>query len=304
MTHKLMEKDSRRRFVRRLGGAATLLAGGAASAAAVAGSKWPIALFEKPLQFLDYRELAEVLAEIGFDGIEATVRKGGHIAPERAPNELPGCVEALRAQGLTIPVVATSIGGADQPHAEALLRVAAGLGIKRYRLAGVGYDRRQPILKQLNELRPRWRELAALNRELGITGMYQNHAGSKNVGGQIWDLHHLLQDIAPDELGVAYDIRHAMVEGTSAWPISWRLIRPWIRAYYVKDFRFDGRRAKNVPMGEGIVGKTFYDELKRSGATLPVSLHVPHLPTVNRANLKESLAAIRTDFVVLRSLLS
>ena len=303
MNRKFMEKNSRREFVRQAGAAVAMLLGRSAAFSAEDRAVRPIMLFEKPLQFLDYREQAETLAEIGFDGIEATVRKGGHIPPERAVDELPACVEALRAHGLAIHAMATGIDGANGPHTEALLRTAAGLGIKRYRLAGAGYDRQQSILKQLDELRRRWRDLAALNRELGITGMYQNHAGSKNIGGQIWDLHHLLRDIAPDDLGVAYDIRHAMVEGTSAWPVSWRLIRPWIRAYYVKDFKFDGVRAQNVPMGSGVVGKTFYNELKRLDSVNPVSLHVPHLKAVNRTNLKESLGAIRRDFQVLRSLL-
>ena len=41
--------------------------------------------------------------------------------------------------------------------------------------------------------KPQLRDLAALNRELGLTALYQNHGGRSNVGGQIWDLHY------PDE---------------------------------------------------------------------------------------------------------
>ena len=39
--------------------------------------------FEKFIQDLSYDQLGETIAELGFHGIEATVRKGGHIEPER-----------------------------------------------------------------------------------------------------------------------------------------------------------------------------------------------------------------------------
>src|SRR5262245_36164496 len=63
---------------------------------------WKFCAFEKPLQFLNYDELAEVLAELGFDGIEATVRPGGHVLPERVEDDLPRFVEALKKRGLEI----------------------------------------------------------------------------------------------------------------------------------------------------------------------------------------------------------
>lgn len=266
--------------------------------------RWPIALFEKTLQFLPYPELAEILADLGFGGIEATVRNKGHIEPAHAVDKLPACVAALKKHGLTIPVMATSISRADQKHTETTLRAAAKLGIKTYRLAGQGYDAKKPILRQLDEIKRAWHDLAAMNKELGITGIYQNHAGSRNIGGQIWDLHHLLKDINPNQLGVAYDIRHAMVEGSSAWPISLRLIKPWIRAWYVKDFKFVGAKAQNVPMGEGIVAKSFYSGLQKDPGALPISLHTPHIRGSKPETIKTTIAAIRRDLKVLKSLLS
>ena len=40
-----------------------------------------ICVFEKFLQPLSYDELADVIAKLGFVGIEATVRKRGHVLP-------------------------------------------------------------------------------------------------------------------------------------------------------------------------------------------------------------------------------
>ena len=55
-----------------------------------------ICVFSKPLQHLGFKQLAAEVSRMGFDGIEAPVRPGGHIEPERVPEELPRLIEALR----------------------------------------------------------------------------------------------------------------------------------------------------------------------------------------------------------------
>jgi hypothetical protein len=96
--------------------------------------------FTKPFQSLTYDELADRMAEVGFDGIEATIRDGGHIEPAQVEDELPKMVEALKKRGLEITVMASSIHRTDEPHAETTLRTAAALGIRRYRMKYFQYD--------------------------------------------------------------------------------------------------------------------------------------------------------------------
>ena len=295
-------KVNRRAFLHQtaIGTAGLTLSVPSSRSAGSSGPANPIAFFEKTLQPLTPGEMADTLADIGFHGVEATIRKGGRIEPETASEDLPGYVETLAQRNLRILVMATSINRADQPHAEATLRTAAGLGIKLYRLAGLRYDLKKSIRPQLDALRPQLRDLAALNRELGLTAVYQNHAGSSNVGGPIWDLDQLMRDLDPEEIAVAYDIRHAMVEGSSAWPVSFKMIRPRIRAVYVKDFVFDNGKAKNVPMGDGHVGGKFYEMLRSSGYIGPISIHTPHIRIRSRGDALAAKAAIRRDFEHLR----
>jgi len=260
----------------------------------------PVALFEKPLELLSADELAGQLATIGFDGVEATVREGGRIEPERAKDELPALVETLKESDLKVLVVASSISRSDQAYAEETLRTAARLGIKRYRLSKFQYDLKKPVIPQLDALKPQLRDLAAINRELGLTAVYQNHGGESNVGGQVWDLHYLMKDFDPREVAVAYDIRHAMVEGISAWKINFHLIRHWIQAAYVKDFVFEKAKAVNVPMGTGLVGDDFYQSLKQTAFRAPVSLHVPYLQPKTRAEALAGIEHIEKDFAYLK----
>ena len=203
-------KISRRAWIRKsvLTASAAALPSTSLLAAASEPAVTPVAFFEKPLELLSAEELAGQLASIGFDGVDATVRKGGRIEPEKTKDELPALVGTLKKSNLKVLVMASSISRADQPHAEETLRTAARLGIKRYRLSGFRYDLKRPIIPQLDALKPQLRDIAAINRELGLTAVYQNHGGASNVGGQVWDLHYLMKDFDPREVAVAYDIRH------------------------------------------------------------------------------------------------
>ena len=72
---------NRREFVSRsvLTTLAVASAGHTTHAQEQTSSKFRICAFEKLLQDLSYDELADVIAELGFVGIEATVRNKGHV---------------------------------------------------------------------------------------------------------------------------------------------------------------------------------------------------------------------------------
>lgn len=99
-----------------------------------------ICIFSKHLQWLNYREMASLAAEMGFDGIDLTVRPNGHVLPERVAEDLPKAVEATEKAGLQIYTITTNIKGADERYTESILRTASGLGIQHYRTGWFTYD--------------------------------------------------------------------------------------------------------------------------------------------------------------------
>ena len=242
--------DRRRRGARGSPGAKR---GGGAGRSASAPS---ISVFSKHLQHLDYRALAGTIAEAGFDGIDLTVRAGGHVLPERVRDDLPKAVEAARAASLTVPLITTTIVSVNDPHAVAVLETASRLGVTDYRLGPLPYDAARGIAGTLEALRSPLRDLAALNERCRIRGGYQNHAGER-VGAAIWDLWMVLREVGSPWLGCQYDIRHAVIEGGSSWPTALRLIAPFVHTVDVKDGFWErtpkGWRAKTVPLGEGAV---------------------------------------------------
>ena len=109
-------------------------------------------------------------------------------------------VEALKRRNKEVSIVATDILRLDA-DAERTLRTLAGLGIKRYRLGFAHYTKTQSIPETLQNFGAALKDLAALNRELGLQAGYQNHSGADYVGGPIWGIWSLVQGSGPPSMG-------------------------------------------------------------------------------------------------------
>src|ERR1035438_659223 len=152
--------------------AITTLAAGAALSQGSAPPGLKICIFSKHLQWADWDEMAELAARIGFDGVDLTVRDGGHVQPERVQADLPKAVEIIHRAGLATPMITAGIVDADSPYAESILATAAGLGIRRYRWGGFKYSYGRSIPEQLDALKPRGNRLAEVYRKHQVAAMY------------------------------------------------------------------------------------------------------------------------------------
>jgi len=238
-----------------------------------------VAIFSKHLQFLQGAELARAAAEIGFDGIDLTVRSGGHIEPARAAEDLPPLVALIRQYRLDVPMVTTDIVDSDTPHARAVLKTIANLGIRHYRWGGFKYAPNQPIAEQIQAFHKRSAALAALNAEYQVCAMYHTHSGVDLVGAPVWDMVEILKSLDPSAVGINYDIGHATVEGgLGGWIDSFRIAQPYIRGIAVKDFLWQKDKTDYqpawVPLGEGMVRfPAFFSMLAQTPFDGPLQLH-------------------------------
>ena len=82
-----------------------------------AKAKLKVAVFSKHLQFVQGEDLATAAAGLGFDGVDITLRKGGHVEPASVARDLPALVATLRKHGLEVPMVTTDIADAGTPFA-------------------------------------------------------------------------------------------------------------------------------------------------------------------------------------------
>ena len=241
--------------------------------------KLKIAIFSKHLQFLEGDALPAAAAAIGFDGIDITVRKGGHVEPERVARDLPPLVASIRRHGLEVPMITADIVDADSPNAEAILRAASELGIRDYRWGGFLYSDNAPYTAQLDGFKTRIARLAALNARYRMCAMYHTHSGKDQVGAPIWDLYVLLKDFDPNSVGINYDVGHATIEGgLGGWIDSFRICGAHLRGIAAKDFVWNkgakGWTPEWVPLGEGMVKfPEFFGMVAASGFHGPLQLH-------------------------------
>ncbi|MBP6782258.1 MAG: sugar phosphate isomerase/epimerase [Verrucomicrobiales bacterium] len=268
-------------------------------------ARFEFCTFTKPLQHLSYPEMAKIIAGMGFDGIESAVRPKGHVVPERVEEDLPKMVEALKAEKLNLTIITSAINEvSDEQFTEKLLRTAAALGVKRFRMGYYKYDLNKPIRAQLDDFRPKLKDLVALSRELGIKPVYQNHSGKDYFGGPIWDLAEVFEDFSPNDIGVAFDIGHATVEGAKAWPLNFATIRSYIDTIYVKEPSWKDNQLGWGPIGEGAVDKGFFKLVQESDFSGPVSVHVEYLGHDDPAIVPAVLKAIGKDFATVKALLT
>jgi sugar phosphate isomerase/epimerase len=241
-----------------------------------------ISIFSKHLHWLNYNEMAIVAAEMGFDGVDLTVRPQGHILPERVEEDLPKAMEAVNKVGKNIYMITTSVNDADDPTTEKILKTASSLGIRHFRLGWMYYDDTKTIEENISVVQRKMSKLAVLNEKYSISGEYQNHSGIDSAGiyfgGSIWDLFGVLKNINSRWLGSQYDIYHATVEGANAWPVGLKLISPYIRTLDIKDFQWsrkDGKwSSESVPLGEGMVDyNKYFGLLKQFKISGPLSIH-------------------------------
>ena len=296
---------SRRGFLSTLGaaGAAISVLGTEALAVPETKPRNKIIGFTKPFQTATPSQTAEIVAEIGWDGVECPVRARGQIAPDRVEEDLPRLVDALKKVGREVTVMTTDIRRVD-PLAEKVLRTASKLGIKRYRPAFWIYDANRPIPKQIAEIAAITRDLAALNKELGICGGHQNHSGARCFGAPIWDIYEVIKDCDPRYMGICFDIGHATIEGGLSWPTEARLMRPFYTAVFVKDFEWQkgvkGWELTWCPLGDGMVHPEFFQTLKKSGYDGPISQHHEY----KLGTRAEMIKAMKKDLAVLKQWLA
>lgn len=251
-----------------------------------------IYFFTKLLDKYESEFIAETLAMSGVDGFDLTVRPGGKVIPERVKEDLPKFVETGNKYNLATDMIVTGITGTEDPLTKDILQTASSLGVKHYRLGYYTYDYALGITKTLDKIKKRLKVLAEMNQQFNIQAGYQNHAGT-GVGAGIWDWWELTKDFPLSSISTQFDIRHAVVEGSSSWINTLHLISKNIGSIALKDFTWNIQNGKaktiNLPLGEGLVNfKQFFKILKEKNINVPLTLHIEY-PLLEKDEEKLSL---------------
>ena len=220
-----------------------------------------IGAFTKSFQDWDIPTVCQRFREIGLDGLDLTVRKGGHIEPADVPAKLPAAARSALEGGAEILFITTDIIEAT-PEVERTLATAAELGIDRFKM---GYYRYKPfgnLAEQLDEARKQIDGVVKLAKKHGILPCLHIHSGPylPSHGTQLYQL---IQEYSPEDIGAYVDMLHTVLEGgNDGWRQGLDLLAPWISLVAVKNFWWEkGERdkfgqqkwnSKVVPIADGI----------------------------------------------------
>jgi L-ribulose-5-phosphate 3-epimerase len=266
----------------------------------------PFCFFSKHLPDLNWTDLAAVVVDMGYDGIDLTVRPGGHVTPERAAQDLPRAVDAIRAKGSSVRMITTGLTSASDPTARPILLAAGRAGI---RLVKPGYwkyaleDVRAEVAAMIRDVT----NLSTLARDCGVELGVHNHTG--NVGGGIWDIAPHIDALDARAVGYYFDPRHAVVEGGGAgWKTATLLVAPRLKMIAVKDF-FWARESRawkilDCPLGEGMVDWPWFAKaISQTRFAGPISVHFEYeIPGATPDDVRRNtIAAGRRDLGFIRA---
>jgi sugar phosphate isomerase/epimerase len=250
-----------------------------ASAAAPA-RRTAFCLFSKHLPDLGWSDLGRAVKDAGFDGVDLTVRAGGHVLPERAADELPRAIDDIRSHGVSVPMVTTELLSATDPTAKPLLQAAAKSGVRYFKVGYWRYSSSPDVRAQVTATGNALAGLAALARECGIEMGFHNHAGY--IGAAMWEIAPAIDRLEPRWAGYYYDPRHAVAEGGGgAWKAATHLVAPRLKMVAVKDFFWEktdkGWHIQNCPLGAGMVDWAWVATVLRDARFAgPISVHLEY----------------------------
>jgi len=263
--------------------AGLVLPGAAAANQGAAGTpaaKSPLCLFSKHLPDLDWTRLARTVKAIGFDGVDLTVRAKGHVLPERAAGDLPRAVDAIRAEGVAVPMITTELTSASDPTAKPILQAAVRSGVRYFKTGYWRYSASSDVRAQVAAAGKALEGLAALARDCGVELGFHNHAGY--IGAAFWEIAPAMDRLDPKWAGYYFDPRHAVAEGGGGtWKAATYLVAPRMKMMALKDFYWEktakGWAIQDCPMGDGAVDWAFVakavSDAKFHG---PISLHIEY----------------------------
>lgn len=239
------------------------------------------ALFTDDLSDLSIREVCRAAKKAGFDGIDLTLRNGGHVRPENAAKGLAAAHEIADDEGIAISLVTTGIISADAPFTEEVFSAAHF----HHREIKLGYWRYEPfgtLARQLDDARRKLEAIVNLARRYRVRPCLHVHSGPILSNGPLVYL--LIKDFAPEDVGAYVDTMHMSYEGGgSGWEMMLDLLAPWIALVGVKNYILPATKRdaygqqrfelKKVPLADGIAPlPQFFQRLKQIGYDGVVSL--------------------------------
>ena len=273
-------------------------------------------LFTDNLADLSIAEACDAAKRAGFDGLDLTLRPGGHVLPENAEMGLAEAKRIADAAGIAIPMISTGLTDEASPRAEAIFASAAHYGVRRLKIGYWEYNPFGTLSAQLKQARTWLQGLVRLGRKYQVLPCVHCHSGRFLASGGA-QLYLILRDFDPKDVGAYVDSMHMTIEGgRNGWEMGLDLLGPWVALAGIKNYRWQpdqrdsqGQRRYRweycpLPDGQAPLPE-FMAYLKRLRYDGIVSLHSEYKgeSSFRRLSTPELVAQSATDLAYLKSLM-
>jgi sugar phosphate isomerase/epimerase len=250
-----------------------------AAARSKPGARPLLCIYSGCLAKITYAQLPEIVRNMGYDGVDLTVMKGGHVDPSMYMVDLDRAFQTFQDAGLELPMVTTSFTSPSQSYAYAILYVSAQLGARFCRLGTWPPAVPGDVSGQLFQMRAMMMrndlvQFSVTGLRCNITPLLANHAGSY-PGRSIPEAEVMLTGVAPAAFGYCFDPVEAVLEGRSAaaWEPALQAALPRLGAVALSDVALDPT-PHPCPMGEGVIDwKKFFAMVAAGRFHGPVSMY-------------------------------
>jgi sugar phosphate isomerase/epimerase len=263
------------------------------------GARPLLCVYSGCLARISYAQLPEIVRNMGYDGVDLTVMKGGHVDPSLYMVDLDRAFQTFQDAGMELPMVTTSFTSPSQPFAYAILYVSAELGARFCRLGTWPPPVAGDAGGQLSQMRAMTMrndlvQFSVTGLRCNITPLLTNHAGSY-PGRNIPEVEALLSGVAPGAFGYCFDPVQAVMEAGSAaaWEPALRAALPRLAAVALSDIALNPKPQPR-PMGEGVIDwKKFFATLSAARFHGPVSMYRDYETQSEVKAMMKDLAFVR-----------
>lgn len=194
-----------------------------------------IVLNSKFFRALGVAELGAKARELGFDGIDVSVRPGHPVHPANVETALPQAVAAWRGLGLACPLATAPVTLVDPeaPEVEPLYAGCRAAGVPRVKIGFFPFRPQEAYWEQVAGARRALEGFARVGERYGVQTVYQVHSGPV-LGSNCAGLMHLLRGLDPRWVGAYPDLGHMVLDGED-YPLGLAMVGEHLSMVAVKD---------------------------------------------------------------------
>lgn len=206
-----------------------------------------VCVYTEHFQSLPIPQVCKLFQTMGVDGLDLTVRPGGHIEPRDVKAKLPKAAQVASDHGLQIMNLTTSITAANRA-AEETLAACQQLGISRIKLGYYRAGKFGELSSRLAEAKRHLEQLVTLAAKYDVLPCVHVHSGSTLPSNGLM-LFNLIRDLPKTRIGAFLDSYHMTITGgAGGWRQAIDLLRPWTAMVALKNFQW--HRGDRDDMGQ------------------------------------------------------